>query len=732
MKRIFLTASLFALISGTAVADGVLIPRPEPWMPPRPTVDVKYHYVDVDINDPVATTKIDQVFVNPYHRDIEADYIFPIPEGAAIGRFTAWLGGHKMEAELLDADQARRTYEEIVRRMKDPALLEYAGRGMYRIRIFPIPARGEVRFKIEYDQTLKSDNGLVEYLYPLNTEKYSGRNLEECKVDLHISSFENIGTVYCPSHKITSNRLNDKAFRAEYRQRNVKPDKDFVLHFTRQKKDFGFHLLSYRQPGSKDGFFLGILSPPLRSADRSIDKNLIFVLDSSGSMRGEKMQQAIEALKFCLLGLNPGDEFAIIDYDDQVKPYRSGLLPADDGNIREAVEFAERVEASGGTDIFSALDAACRIIPADNDPTFMIFLTDGLPTSGNTSLDDIIRNTAVLNEERARLFAFGVGYDVNAHLLDRLSNENKGVAEYVLPEEDIEVKVSRFASKISFPALTDISLTFNPRDDATYIYPDPLPDLFHGSEMVIAGRFRQDGQAHALVSGYIGRHKITYEFPVSFSGGSAKDDYVALIWANRRINYLLQEMRLHGSSDELLTEVIELSKKYGIITEYTSFLITGDENTRYDRFWQMPAPEASRELEKSMSYLGEQESGRSAVNQSQYLNKQARSAQAPVAGQFNADGEWQSYRNAQNVGSQAFFQSGSNWIQSDISEDKFDIQIKRFSEAYFQLIEHDPSLGRYMSLGNEVRFRVGSQIVQIADSGKAMLSEQDLEKLFPN
>jgi Ca-activated chloride channel family protein len=671
------------------------------------------------------------VFINPYHRDIEADYIFPIPEGAAISRFTAWLGGRKMEAELLDADRARKTYEDIVRRMKDPALLEYAGRGMYRIRIFPIPASGEVRFKIEYDQTLKSDNGLVEYLYPLNTEKYSGRNLEECKVDLHISSFEKIGTVYCPSHQITSERLNDKTFKAEYRERNVRPDKDFVLHFTRQNKDFGFHLLPYRAPGSQDGFFLGILSPPVDDGGRGIDKNLIFVLDSSGSMRGEKMKQAIAALKFCLLGLNSGDEFAIIDYDDQVKPYRRGMLPTDDRNIREAVDFIERVEASGGTDIYGALDAACGMIPNDNDPTFIIFLTDGQPTSGNTNIDDIMRNTGRLNEGRARLFVFGVGYDVNAHLLDRLSNENKGLAEYVLPEEDIEVKVSRFASKISFPALTDISLAFNPKE-ITYLYPDPLPDLFFGGEMIVAGRFREDGPSHAILSGNLGSVTKTYEFPVDFSAGSAGDDYVALIWANRRINDLLQQMRLHGNSEELLTEVIELSRKYGIITEYTSFLITGDDNRRYDRFWQMPAAEASRELKKSMSYLGEQESGKSAVNQSQYLNDQAQNAQAPLAGQFNAEGKWQSYRNAQNVGSQAFFQSGSNWIQSDISEDRFDMEIKRFSRAYFQLIEQDPTLGRYLALGDEVRFRIGNQIVQIADNGREVLSEQDLKLLFPN
>jgi Ca-activated chloride channel family protein len=292
MKRL-LTALIFVMgMTVTVMADGFIMPRPKPGMPPRPRVNVKYHHVDVSINDPVAITSIDQVFVNPFRQELEADYIFPIPENASVSRFVAWLDGHKMEAELLDAREARKIYEDIVRQHKDPALLEYAGRGMYRMRIYPIPANGEVRIKLQYEQTLKSDYGTVTYLYPLNTEKFSKSNLEECKITIDVKSFEKIGSVYCPTHTVKSERKGERAMAVSYFERNIRPTEDFILHFTRQKSDFGFHLLSYREPGKRDGYFLGILSPPLSNKSKTVDKNMIFILDSSGSMKGEKIRQA--------------------------------------------------------------------------------------------------------------------------------------------------------------------------------------------------------------------------------------------------------------------------------------------------------------------------------------------------------------------------------------------------------------------------------------------------------
>lgn len=731
MRRAVLTLAFVLALTSTGAADGVLIPHPRPWLPPNPAVDVKYHHVEVEIDDPVALTKIDQVFVNPYGREIEADYIFPIPEGAAVSRFVAWLGGHRMEAELLDADQARKVYEDIVRRRKDPALLEYVGRGMYRLRVYPIPPGGEVRIKIEYEQTLSSDYGTVEYLYPLNTEKYSRSNLEDCRVEVDITSFQDIGAVYCPTHPVKTERQGDRSFKAVYEEEDVKPNKDFVLYFTRQERHYGFHLLSYREPGEEDGFFLGLLSPPPASHRERVNKNVIFVLDSSGSMRGEKIAQAIEALKFCLRGLNEGDYFNIIDYDDDVRQYRDKLVEFDGDNLGEGEVFADRLEASGGTNIYEALATACHMIPTNDFPTYVLFLTDGLPTVGNTDLDQIVDNTTTLNEGRARLFVFGVGYDVNAHLLDRLSQDNNGVAQYVMPDEDIEVKVSRLASKITYPAMTDLRLAFNPKE-AYQVYPDPLPDLFYGSEIIVAGRYRGEGNSTALISGEVSGTEVRYEFPVSFSDGSAKDEFIPLLWANRRIGYLLQQMRLHGRSDELLEEVIGLSKRYGIITEYTSFLVTGDEQMRAEEIRALPPQAAGIRLESMMDKKAQQQTGKSAVTQSLGLYSQQFSTQTGRAGEVMIDGEKRKFDNVTQVGSQAFFKSGDNWIQGDLHGDEFDIEIKRFSEAYFQLISMDTSLGRYFALGEKVRLRIGTLVVQISDTGKETLTTRELRSLFPS
>jgi Ca-activated chloride channel family protein len=733
MRRILLTI-IMILTGATALrADGMIIPRPAPWMPPDSHVNVKYHDVEVTINDPVALTRIDQIFVNPFEREIEADYIFPIPENAAISHFTAWLGGHKMEAELLDAARARKIYEDIVRVRRDPALLEYSSQGMYRLRVYPIPARGEVRIQIEYEQTLKSDNGTVEYTYPLNTEKYSGSNLERCKVAVDVKSFEDIGSLYCPTHQMNINRLGAREMKAIYDDENVKPDKDLTLYFTRQTRDFGFHLMSYREPGQSNGFFLGILSPPLENRDNKTNKNMILILDSSGSMRGEKMRQAIDALKYCLNGLNPGDKFNVIDYDDIVRPFKPGLISASRVNIDDASKFADKVEAAGGTNIYDALAEGCRMLRADDNPSYILFLTDGQPTVGNTDLEQIIRNTTNLNEGRARLFVFGVGYDVNTNLLDRLVEQNHGLTEYVLPAENIEVKVSRLASKISHPALTDVSLSFG-RSNVSYVYPDPTPDLFYGSEIIFTGRYDHTGSSQAIVSGKVGTKNVTYEFPVRFIEGGSRDDFIALLWANRRIGYLLQELKSHGSNQELLTEVIDLSKKYGIITEYTSFLVTGDEASRRHDI-ALESRDISRSRAGSIDKKMAPWSGESAVKQSKNIQaqNQLKVLSAPMAFSALPDVEGVPQRQVvTQVGAQGFFQVGNNWIQGNLTGDKFDLQIKRFSKAYFQLIEKDPSLGKYLGLGDEVRIQVGPKVVQVAETGQETLSESDLRMLFPN
>ncbi len=735
MKRLINVVILLLFVSGIGIADGFVmpvIPRPVPSDFPRnPLLNVKYHHVDVDISDPVAVTKIDQVFVNPYNRELEADYIFPIPEGAVIDAFTAYLNGREMHAELLDAKDARKIYEDIVRKRQDPALLEYADKGMYRLRVYPIPARGEVRIKIEYKQTLKSDYGTVEYIYPLNTEKYSGSNLEDCRVEIRLESFENIGSAYCPSHDTKTRRVNDKEFSIIYYEENVKPDKDLALYFTRQKKDFGFHLLSYKEPRGSKGYFLGILSPPLESNLPDIPKNLIFVLDSSGSMKGDKFEQAMSAMEFVLLDLKEGDKFGIIDYDDVVRPYNEELISASTTNIKDAIRYAkDSYDANGGTNIYEALERACNMIPRDDRPTYILFLTDGLPTVGNRDINAIAANTKKLNESRARLFVFGVGYDVNAILLDRLASDNNGSAEYVLPNEDIEVKVSRLATKISRPALTDVKLSFA-GVKSEHIYPNPVPDLFYGSEIIIAGRYTGDGNDQAVVTGKIAGKSKTYEFPIEFKKGSAKDEFIALLWANRRIAYLTQEIRMHGEDDELIDEIVALSKKHGIITDYTSFLITGDEQyAAEEMYFGGSRLRANESFKDNLAGNYSAPSGAGAVRQSDNIGGMQKSGKVYKEYAIDLDKAKVQTKYTQ-VGAQNFVNISNNWIQGDLEDEKYDMEIKNFSSAYFKILELDPSLGRYLGLGENVRIQIGDNIVQFSNKGQESLSDSELKNLFP-
>ncbi|MBD3232747.1 MAG: VWA domain-containing protein [candidate division Zixibacteria bacterium] len=733
MNKLLTTMMLAILLAGSALADGVLIPRPAPILPDRPLVDVKYHHVHVEINDPVAVTQIDQVFVNPHRVELEADYIFPIPENAAIDDFSMTVGDRKMEAELLDAEQARKIYRDIVRKRKDPALLEYADRGMYRVRVYPIPSHGEVRVQIEYKQTLQSDFGAVEYLYPLNTEKYSRSNLQDCKVEVNVRSFEDISAVYSPTHEIDVNRKSEKELTAKYYEENVKPRRDFVLYFTRQNKGIGFYLKSYREQGERYGHFIGILSPPLEKHSDKIDKNVIFILDRSGSMKGKKIKQAKDALEFCLLSLHDGDEFALLDYSDNVSAFSDRMIPADKDYIEESIGYVQDLEANGGTNIYEALEFGCEMIEPDGDPTYMIFLTDGLPTVGKTDINQIIKNTTEKNESRAKLFVFGVGYDVNAHLLDRLAQENGGLPDYVKPDEDIEVKISKLATRISRPALADIRIDFEDIDFVN-LYPDPFPDLFYGSEIIVSGRFKNEGKSSVSITGAKGKEEVSFRFPVEFSDGSDDDSYIALLWANRRIGYLLQQLRLHGESEELVNEVIELSKKYGIVTEYTSFLVTGDDYIRASSSERAKSM-ARQRLKYDLDEMRSIQTGKGAVGQSMALEAQRGSNRAGYMDgtEFNQPGVSEAVeRLLIQVGSKAFFKADDEiWVQGDIESDEFDIEIERYSEAYFTILDGAPELGKYLAVGDNVRLKIGDLIVQVSDRGKTELSRSELRKIFP-
>jgi len=502
MKRILGSVFVLTLLLGsTAWADGFIIPvPPRPGEPFPPSFSIKYHHVDIQIDNQVAQTAVDQVFINNYHRDLEGTYIFPISQDASISKFSMFVGGEEVKGKILDKDEARKIYQDIVRRKRDPALLEYFKDGMFKASVYPIPAHGETRIKLNYSEVLKVSGGVCGYRYTLNTEKFSQDPLQSVKVDVEISSRAPIKTVYSPSHDIRVDKQDDYHARVSYVEENTRPDKDFLLYYTVSDQDIGFNLLPYEDQDHQ-GYFLAMISPQAKvETDRTSSKNIIFILDSSGSMKGEKMTQAKGALSFCLNSLNPGDRFGLIDFDDQVKPFKTGLVGASRENVKEALSFVDQTEADGGTNINEALLTGLRQVQGVEGPSFIIFLTDGLPTVGETDINSILKNVKDANGSSTRLFVFGVGYDVNTRLLDRLAQDNHATSDYVRPSEDIEVKVSAFYKKVSYPVLTDLRLSFD-RVETYELYPQELPDVFKGTQLLVLGKYKGGGPTKVTLTG---------------------------------------------------------------------------------------------------------------------------------------------------------------------------------------------------------------------------------------
>jgi Ca-activated chloride channel family protein len=582
LKPVILTLFLIVvalLFAGPASADGIIIVDP-PFCPelcfepiPIAQLAIEYHRVDVTIEDQIAVTHVDQVFRNENDWTVEGTYVFPLPQGAAVTEFTLWIDGEPVQGEVLTREEARRKYEEIVRSMQDPALLEYLDRGAVQASIFPILPGDTRRIELEYSQVLEADNGLIHYRYPLNTEKFSTKPLEDVRVSISVDSPHPIRAIYSPSHSIDVDRDGDYRFNVGYEDSDVTPDKDFDLYYSIADQDIGLNLVTYRDPEGDEssGFFLLLVAPSVEvDPDRTIAKDVLVVLDRSGSMEGEKFRQAQDAVHYILDHLNREDRFNIITFSTGLRPFAQRLQSISE--IDEAKRWVDRLSAAGSTDInLALLEAAAQVERGRS--TIVIFLTDGLPTEGVTESPDILENLEDVAPDNMRLFAFGVGYDVDTFLLDSLANEHHGATTYVTPGQAIDETVSGFYAKVSTPVLTDLELDFG--DVVAFdIYPDPLPDLFAGSQLVLVGRYRSPDLTTITLSGSVEGREQSFEYREQSFRRSGGQEFLPRLWATRKIGALLNMVRLHGPEEELVDQIVKLSIRYGIVTPYTSYLVT--------------------------------------------------------------------------------------------------------------------------------------------------------------
>ncbi len=608
----FLGLVAFLASFGPAVARGqgvlinvnpeerVILPRPiviyQPHQPiPLPvqesTYKIKELEVNVGIKEQVAKVQVSQSFVNTGSRPMEVSFVFPLPYDGAVDQLTLLIDGKEYAAKLLPAGEARHLYEEIVRKNRDPALLEWMGTGLFKTRVFPVPPGAERKVTLRYSQLCRKVEGLTDFLFPLSTAKYTSHPVESIKFHVSIDSPEEIKNVYSPTHAVEIQRPDDKHAVVTYKAENKVPGSDFRLFYDIGKGHLGASVLAYR-PSDKgsgdkeDGYFLLLASPEIKAAsEERPKKTVVFVVDRSGSMSGEKIEQAKGAAKFVLNNLREGDLFNIIAFDSEVESWKPELQKYNDETRKAALGFVEGIYAGGSTNIDGALKAAFAPLNESSHPTIVLFLTDGLPTVGEQNETKIIANSKQYNKVHARVFAFGVGYDLNSRLLDKLAREGFGETEFVRPNENIEDRVSALYQRISAPVLSEVSIKWDVEGAGEYgqpvnrVYPKDVHTLSAGEQLVIVGRYKKSGDGKVVIKGKVGDREQKFDFPAKLIENSSDESlaFIEKLWAVRRIGEILDELDLKGKNDELVKELVTLSQRHGVLTPYTSFM--ADENS---------------------------------------------------------------------------------------------------------------------------------------------------------
>ncbi|MEE9129539.1 MAG: VIT domain-containing protein [Phycisphaerales bacterium] len=576
MRLLTLVSSFSVLLlSANAQAAGLLAPTDQT-LPPLRVTD---HLVDVEIHDQVALTSITQTFHNDTNRRLEATYIFPLPENADLTNFQMTFNGKMVQGEVLPADKARQIYESIVRRTKDPGLIEFIGRRLLQMRIFPIEPGSDTTIKLRYQQINRPISGMSGYHYPLRTRKTAGQayGLVRFAVNLHTTA--PLKNVWSPSHAVEIVRDGEYGAKIAYEASGGSLEDDFLLLYDTDASDLGLSLVAHKPEKDKPGHFVLMLTPKQLWPKQSYQpQDVVFVIDTSGSMSGEKIEQARRSLQFCIEKLDDRDRFSVVRFSTGFDVLFDQLQAATRDNLAQAHAFIDAFEARGGTNIADTLQHVMTMRPRGDEadqarPFVVVFLTDG---KGNRGPDEILAMLKNTDSQGMRIFPFGVGHDVNTILLDRLANEHTGRTTYVQPGENLELVLGDFFAVISQPVLTNLRLTL-PGIGVTEQFPATLGDLYHGQQLIIAGKFSSAATGPVKLTAMRESKQVEYSWPKAAFTNTAEAEYVPAVWAGRKIAYLIDQIRAHGESQEMIGEILALSQEYGIQTPYSSWLIVPEQ-----------------------------------------------------------------------------------------------------------------------------------------------------------
>lgn len=734
---------------------GLRLPRPYPPYPPPhipppgPVVHQLYRIASLEIQatirNGVAQVTVNQGFENRGNVVSEASAVFPLPYDAAVQGMTFLVDGKEIPGKLLNADEARRIYQDYVRRSQDPALVQWIGTGMLKTNVFPIPPGATRVVTIQYSQVVTYRDGQIDLKLPLGAAGFTSEPIDKTKISVRIVSEKTLGNIYSPTHTVNIQRNPSQDATVNLELTDHVPKTDFRLLIEERKGDISASLLSYRPNSSEEGYFLMMIHPdfPVTKQD-DVSKNIVLVLDKSGSMRGEKMEQARNALIYVLKNISPNDHFAVVLYDSQIQSFRESLVPATNENRDAAIAFVKQMEASGGTNIDGALDTAFRTLKDNERPSYIVFLTDGEPTVGERDPRRIVTNAVTANKQRARILSFGVGHDVNSRLLDQISRDCFGQTFLVAPQENIEESVSKLYTRIGQVALADVRWQAILDNGSAYdgfrqVYPSKIQDLFSGDQVTLLGRYKNSFEGKLQLEGMLGKQALKFEQAVKLENSTGSEhSYIAALWATRRVGAIIDEIDLEGSRAELVRELVDLSQRYGIITPYTAFLAE-EPNARFagrareartmDNLKRLES-QAGADAFAQRGLKGMQ--GRAAnLADAQSAQSFAQSAATPApSGGLGGFGGSQigGYGNppenatgqhgpiVRQAADRAFFLQDGKWVDSTATEEqlkKVEV-IERFSEKYFSLIEkHRELLKNLLDEEAPIQVLLENQVYQL-------------------
>ena len=686
-----------------------------------PCYTIRYSTIRTDLADGWAVTSFRETILGPADGQVDALCVIPLPGTAEPNNATVTQqtddGRHvHLPARWLGADEARTVYEAVARATGSTPILALAGRPALVIDRFPLGKRHEL--SVLYRQKLRQEHGVWSFACPMPAAAWARGPVARLSLTATVASDKPLRAMFSPSHHAAIERDGLRKARVRVKADDWAGRDDFRLCYVADEDDLGLRVLAHRPEEKEDGYFLLVGNPTGSVRRRKVlPKDVLFVLDTSGSMRGEKIEQARAAIEYCLGRLHDGDRFNIVTFGTKVQAFRDAPAAKSPNHVDAAREFVDAVVARGRTNISGALAKALAGEPLPGRLRIMIFLTDGTPTAGEIVPDRIVEKLDAMNTSKTRVFVMGVGHDVNAHLLDKLAEQTGGSSEYVDPDEDIDVKIAALYDRLSNPVLNGVTVAFGALRP-TAVFPKEVRALFLGSEIMVAGRYRKGGRHTVAVSGTLAGEPVTYTCQAVFpeKTGATDNEFVAPLWAARKIGYLLREVRLQGENKELIEEIVRLSRKFGIVTEYTSFLATAGAAGK-----GLPdSPTAYAEVAGKLRAARARQSGQWAVNQAvNELELQQRIVATEEANVFR-DRRGRVVANAyvRQVGRRAFYLRDGQWVDAQAAKGQKARRVKLFSKEYFDLLRTNEDFARAQRLGWNVEMTVGGERIAVEKEGK--------------